>query len=151
MRPERLALSDKVGTVRFNVSSGTSDAASSLLTPKEIKTFHPGNQFVETINVQAVSLESYLKAANVGVVDLLWLDLQGHELAVLGTMESYLPTVSVIFLEVSLAEVYEGVPLYGEARRFLEERGFQVIFEQLPWQDAGNVLAINSALVSSLI
>lgn len=61
---ENLGLFDVEGTLSFHVSSGTSDGASSLLSPKEILNFHPGNCFDETIEVRCVRLDDYLRASS---------------------------------------------------------------------------------------
>lgn len=144
---EPLGLSDQPGRVKLHISSGSSDAASSLLPPKEILAFHPGNRFERAVEVEVVRLDEWLTAQGIAMVDMLWLDLQGYELAVLRSMATWLPAVSFLFIEVSLTEVYEGVPLYPEVRAFLAAQNFDVVFEQLPWPDAGNVLAVNRGLL----
>jgi hypothetical protein len=62
------------------------------------------------------------------------------EFNVLRASKEILPTVKVIYSEVSLLEMYEGAPLYPEYRSWLESQGFSVIDEDLRWTDMGNVL-----------
>jgi mRNA interferase RelE/StbE len=146
---ECLAIAETAGMLDFHISSGTSDAASSLLKPKEIRQFHPGNRFEQIITVQAVRLDDYLKDKRIDRVDFFWLDLQGVELPVLRTMGDSLAKTTALWVEVSIREVYEGVTLYGDLRAFLDQAGFSVQFEQLPWPDAGNVLFVNRQWLGS--
>ena len=51
-----------------------------------------------------------------------------------------------LYTEVSLEELYEGTVLYPEYKKFLESNGFEVVFEDLPWTDGGNVLFRNTRI-----
>lgn len=42
--------------------------------------------------------------------------------------------------EVSLIDTYDGVIKYPEYKNWLIENDFSVVFEDLPYQDMGNVL-----------
>ena len=75
-------------------------------------------------------------------IDFLWLDLQGYELHVLKYGEKVLKGVMAVYTEVNLKELYDGAPLYDELRAWLEAKGFRVEREELPWEDAGNVLFV---------
>ena len=81
-------------------------------------------------------------ANNIDHIDFMWLDMQGAEYQMLKKSKIILPTVKVIFTEVSLLQMYEDCPLYPEFRAWLESEGFEVVAEQLPWKDMGNVLFI---------
>jgi len=41
---------------------------------------------------------------------------------------------------VCLKEVYAEVALYPKVRQWLQDQGFDVVREELPWHDGGNVL-----------
>jgi FkbM family methyltransferase len=138
------ALSDKTGIANLFVSSGSSDASSSLLPPKEHLSEHPTVYFEESIDVPAITLNEWARENGVEKVDLLWLDMQGYELAMLKASSELLRTVSAVYTEVSLKEQYEGTPLYPEIRRWFEEQGFKVEREELAWADAGNVLFVRN-------
>lgn len=143
----KLALSNKNGTASFFVSSGQGDGSSSLLQPKEHLTIHPNVLFKEKIDVQTITLDTWAQKNNITKVDLLWLDLQGSELDVLKASPMIVQTVQVIYTEVSLLETYSEVPLYPEFRSWLEQQGFSVVREELPWQDMGNVLFVRTNLL----
>ncbi len=137
-----LALGDRNGRARMYVSGGGSDGASSLLAPKEHLTEHPDVTFEGTIEVQTVTIDDWARDHGIERVDLLWLDMQGYELAAMRAGERVLSSVRAIYTEVSLREVYEAAPLYAEVRTWLESRGFRAACEALPWRDMGNVLFV---------
>lgn len=139
-----LALSSISGFAQFHISGGTSDGSSSLLTPHKHLDFHPSVSFNQTIIVQTITLDEWAQQNKITQIDCLWLDLQGSELEVLKASPKILQTVKVIHTEVSLIELYKGVPLYSEIRTWLGQQGFSVVKEDIPWQDAGNVLFVRA-------
>jgi FkbM family methyltransferase len=141
----QLALGEAVGTAEFFVSSGSdeSDGSSSLLRPSGHLTEYPDIAFSEVIHVNVTTLDAWAAETGVDRADFLWLDLQGGELAALRGAGKLLPTVRMIYSEVSLKPLYENGPLYPEYRAWLEAQGFQVLREDLPPSySAGNVLFI---------
>src|SRR6266853_3671287 len=137
-----VALGAAVGTANMYVSGGASNASSSLSRPKGHLTDHPDVTFPREIAVQTTTLDAWANASHVSHVDLLWLDMQGHELAAIKAAPGILQTVRAICTEVYLKESYTGVLLYAEAREYLQYRRFRVQREELPWPDAGNVLCV---------
>jgi FkbM family methyltransferase len=138
-----VALSDSTGSATMYVSSGESDGSSSLLVPKEHIVEHPNVKFTEKLQVKTITLDEWTVSERIDHVDFLWLDLQGHELAVLTASPRTLSSVFAIHTEVSLKETYNGVSLYPEFRSWLENKGFEVVRESLPWRDMGNVLLVS--------
>jgi hypothetical protein len=55
-----------------------------------------------------------------------------------------LSSATAVYTEVIATEQYEGAALYPELRRWLEDRGFVVEIEKLPW-GGGNVLFVRRA------
>jgi FkbM family methyltransferase len=137
-----LALSDSNGTAEIFVSGGTSDGSSSLLAPKEHLIEHPNVTFTTKIEVSTITLDKWVVDESIRRIDFLWLDLQGYEFNVLKASPEILESVLVIHTEVSLKHIYEDAPLYPELRQWIESKGFEVRFEALPWNDAGNVLFV---------
>lgn len=149
-----VALSDKNENQTMYVSGGEGAGSSSLLPPdKQMMEYHPNILFDKTIEVTALTLDQWAADENISHVDLLWFDLQGMEPAILKNSPNILRTVKVIFTEVSTRSTYQNSVLYPEFKRWLESEGFQVIREDLPWLDGGNVLFIrkenNSETISS--
>ena len=139
----QIALSDKDGESKFFISSGESDASSSLMNPTGHKEDHPEVRFDSEIIVKTMSLDSWAKKMNINKIDFLWLDMQGHEFNMLKASTEMLKTVSVIHTEVSLSKTYEGSVLYPEYRSWLESIGFKVEIEAIPQgTDMGNVLFV---------
>jgi 2-O-methyltransferase len=135
-----MALGAMNGRMVLNLSSGASDASSSILAPKRVSEFHPTVKFEQSIDVPVVTLADWMNRERVSRIDLLWLDLQGAEFCVLEASEKALPHVSAVYCEVNLVELYDGLKLYPEFRDWLCARGFRVQKELLAWKDAGNVL-----------
>ncbi len=138
-----IALSSETGITRMYVSSGGSDASSSLQKPAEHLADHADVSFEKEIEVQTLTLDEWAARNNIDHVDFLWLDMQGHELEVLKASSKILPTVKAIHTEVSLKKTYENAPLYKDFRKWLEEKGFRVEMEAIPQgADMGNVLFV---------
>lgn len=138
------ALDEVSGALDFHVSTlnGQFFGSGSLLTPKLHKEVHPHIAFDTTITVDSISIDDWANRYRIPRIDFMWLDLQGAEIRALTGAEKMLKTVRAIFMEVSLIETYEGVPLYGDVKEFLSLRGFNVEKEFLPYKDMGNVLFV---------
>ena len=138
----RQALSDRNGRQIFHLSEGGSDGSSSLLMPDQHLEVHPDVRFERSIDVEAVTLDRWAQDQAVRRVDFLWLDMQGMEAAVLRASPKVLAQVRAVHTEVSLIPVYAGTVLYPEFRAWMEEQGFTVAREILPYPDMGNVLFV---------
>jgi 2-O-methyltransferase len=137
----QIALSNENGTSKMFVSSGVSDASSSLLKPTGHLENHPEVYFNETAEVRTQTLDSWAEENSIKKVDFLWLDMQGFEHKMLLASAKILRNVKAIHTEVSMNETYKDAPLYGEFRKWLEEGGFRVIKEAIPaGTDMGNAL-----------
>ncbi len=138
------ALNDTSADVEFHVSTlkGEFYGSGSLLAPNLHKTVHPEIKFDRQIKVKSISLDDWMVEYKIDHVDFLWLDLQGAELRALHGANKILKDVKAIFTEVSLIETYKDVPLYGEVKSFLKDRGFNIAKEYLTYRDMGNVLFV---------
>lgn len=134
------ALSSKNGLIQMNVSTRNGEVfgSSSILEPKEHLDMHPEIKFENKLFVAMMTLHLFCFEQGIANVDLLYLDMQGHEMEVLKS--PMLANVKSIYTEVSLIETYKGVPHYSQVRSHLEDNGFHVVHEDLPWKDMGNVL-----------
>lgn len=136
------ALSTYNGKQSLNVADrfGESFCSHSLLNPKIHLTFHKDITFKEQNLVDVVNLDDYLKENNINYIDYMWLDMQGYESVILQNSPYAMSITKYIYSEVLLMELYENNMLYPEYKKFMESKGFFVIVEDIPWQDAGNVL-----------
>lgn len=114
------------GHQKMYISSGESDASSSLLKPKEHLQFFPGVHFKTDKVVETVALDDWSFKYQVPKVDLMWLDLQGFEMEAMKGGMSLLPLVSCIYLEVNTAENYSGCPLFDQIYDWLSSNGFRL-------------------------
>lgn len=123
-----LALSDQTGTALFHVSErpskpGVASQAGSLHAPKERLQQSP-LIFPRTAQVQTITLDEWALENGVSSIDLLWLDTQGHELAILQAAPTMLPHIKVVLAEVSFIESYENQPKYEDVVAWMEQHGF---------------------------
>ena len=140
-----VALGPEDGSAEFYVSGGASDASSSLLRPSGHLDEHPDVSFERTLHVKVRSIDSWAAENNVSKVDFMWIDMQGAEMAALKGAKKILPTVKVIYTEVSLKPLYETGPLYPEFREWLDAQGFKVAREALASEDCGNVVFVRES------
>jgi FkbM family methyltransferase len=140
----RNALGSENGRVPFNLSSGGSDASSSLLRPDQHLTVHPQIKFEETVLVDSITIDRWLEVNSDVRLDFAWLDLQGAEQAVLSASPKALTQLRAIYTEVSFKQMYVGAPLFKEYRQFLEAAGFSLELEDRRWEDMGNALFVKS-------
>lgn len=139
----QMALSNHSGFANMYVSSGISDASSSLLTPTGHRKDHPGVHFENNIQVPTITLDEWADKNNISQVDFLWFDMQGLEYRVLNASSEVLPKVKAIHSEVSMREAYAGSLLYPDFRAWLEGLGFTVVSEAIPeGVDMGNALFV---------
>jgi len=115
------AISDTIGLRTFYML-GLNWGASSLLKPAG---GYAGNPDETTkIEVPCTTIDAFCRESGIGAVNLLWMDLQGNELAALRGMGSMLDGVVAIHTEVGLKPCYECHQLYPEINAFLEQHGF---------------------------
>jgi 2-O-methyltransferase len=136
------ALGSESGTTKLFKSSGASDGSSSLLAPAEHLNVHPEVKFESELEVPAYTIDDWANKNNISSIDLMWLDLQGAEFKILESSPKIFSTVKVLYTEVSLVETYKGVVLYPEFRDWLLSKNFEVVHEDLPYSDMGNVLFV---------
>jgi FkbM family methyltransferase len=70
--------------------------------------------------------------------DLIWMDLQGSELAALQGLGIFLEYVKFIHTEVTLKPIYTGQDLFPEVNEYLERNGFKLLTKYDPngiWMD----------------
>ncbi len=127
-----LALSDRQGTATFFVSERTTkpgkpSASGSLLSPKEHLNFSKSVVFPTQIAVTTTTIDLWVKEKMISKIDLMWLDMQGHELAALQHATTILPSVKLVYMEVEFVEAYEGQALYRDVKNWMALNGFEPI------------------------
>lgn len=119
-------LGEHEGQVTFHVHEF--DAASSLFAcqPGHLEKFGFSGKSSE-VTVPMTTLARMLDGVPPGRIDLLKLDCQGGELAVLRGAGARLGDVRHIYCEVAFDPIYTGAPLFGDVHRFLIESGFALV------------------------
>lgn len=131
VRRYQCALGAEVGSTSMFVSAGPYETmASSLLPPKEHLVDVPDVTFGERVVVEVTTLDAWAQAQGISRVDVLWLDMQGYELAVMKASPRIMAGVRAIALEVLLNEGYEGAPLRPEVEGWLHDAGFRTVLAQ---------------------
>lgn len=135
------ALSDRVGTSEFHVSSGEpgerfcgsnwnyGNKSSSLLPPSGQEPMHGWIEFKETITVPTSTLAGFCGERKIGRIDFMHMDVQGAELLVLEGAGKKMRDVTAVWLEVTKQALYRGQPLRTDIRRFMQHHGFALAFE----------------------
>lgn len=126
-----LALSDNNGTALFHISErptrpGVASQAGSLHKPKQRLSKSP-LIFPRTTTVPTITLDEWASQNGISAIDLLWLDTQGHELAILQAAPSMIAHIKVILAEVSFIESYEGQPQYEDVVAWITGHGFEYV------------------------
>lgn len=152
--PIQAAVSDNDGIMPLYVAhkpNGKTTQASSLQKPKE-RLKHSPIIFPETIMVPTVNLVTFAHAHNIQSIDLLWLDTQGHEMAILQAIkQTLLPHVRMIYTEVGFTEAYEGQAHADVIIAWLKSEGFTPIaqdFTNPPIWFFGNILFVRNDVIN---
>ena len=156
MARNRLSGYDNVTLCKYALGPKTGDGvmhecdwrsgSSSLRKPTGTLTVHPTVKWIGETKVDVINLDEFCRDNNINSVDIMWLDMQGSENEVIQSSPNIVSNTKYIYSEVSLMEMYEGVPLIDEYKSNMNQLGFEVVWEDLPWQDMGDVLFRNTNL-----
>jgi FkbM family methyltransferase len=121
-----LALGEATGEATLHL---TEDPGGCSLYPSvpDVVERHPeleGGRVTGTTSVHVTQFDEWAADAGVSRVDVVKIDTQGSELAVLQGAREALDTVRAVEVEVEFNELYEGVPLFGQIDALLRENGF---------------------------
>ena len=124
---DKCAIGQIDGNIEINISRNS--VSSSIL---EIKSEHtaaePTSEYISREKVQILKLDSIIDK------NLSWLksniylkiDTQGFEFNVLLGLEKYLRNISVLQIEISLVELYEGQPNWKKILEYMEINNFEI-------------------------
>ena len=85
-----------------------------------------GVKEVRQVSVPVRRLEDYRQEMGLELPDLIKLDVQGYELAVLESAANELEHCKAIITEVSFVELYEGQCMFPDICSFLDRQGFRL-------------------------
>lgn len=120
----RVALGNKNGTTLLHVTD-FSDASSLLtISRNSIAEFHLRETRTEVVIQRC--LDEFVGEQRLPSPDLLKLDVQGYELAILQASQTILATTKAVLAEVSFIEYYQDQCLFHDVVGFLSKRGFRL-------------------------
>lgn len=122
---ERVALGDKDDNVEINISANL-DSSSILPIMDCHISAAPNSAYIGKETVSLMRLDSIAEQLNLRGNILLKVDVQGFELNVLKGAENFLKNTTVLQLELSFVELYEGQPLIEEMTTFVKALGFEL-------------------------
>lgn len=76
--------------------------------------------------VPVVPLDHYVEAEKLPAPDLIKLDVQGYELAILEGGLRCLQAARFVISEVSFIPFYQGQPLFADVVAFMDQQGFEL-------------------------
>ena len=88
-----------------------------------------GDDKFETIKVKSFTLDNWYQTVEVPHIDLLWIDVQGHEKNVINGAINTLKNVDYIILEVGEEELYEGAMNAIETVELMQSLSFEPIMD----------------------
>lgn len=122
------AVAQEKGTATFYVNEF--DATNSLLPrPTSDRRYYPKSAGPKnTIEVDVINLDEFLRTSNISMVDILKFDIQGGELNALHGAESLLRagSTSLIYTEIMFTPHYENSPLFHDIWSFLSKFGYSL-------------------------
>lgn len=154
IRTYPIALSDKTGMAIFHIADhpkrpGKICQAGSLLVPQD-RLNHSPITYPNTTQVPTIILDEWAAQNQVSSIDFMWLDLQGHELAVMKAAPKVLKTVTALYLELNFIQAYEGQPCSQELHEWVLNQGFTLKgtdYQQKPTHFFGNHLYYRSSSI----
>ncbi|MCA1672105.1 MAG: FkbM family methyltransferase [Actinobacteria bacterium] len=78
--------------------------------------------------MEAVTLDGFLAEHPELAPDVLKLDTQGSELAILQGAEETLASVGLVEVEVEFSPIYDRQPLFGDVAAFMTDQGFELLY-----------------------
>lgn len=143
-----IALSDIKGTIKFNVNKSL-DTSSILKSAKIGANSDKSCEFVETREVMSDTIDSFCNLNNISTIDILKMDVQGGELAVLKGAKMMLNEhkVKLIYTEAYFKEQYVDQPLFYDTARYLKDFGYELMDIYEPYYNERQILWCDAIFV----
>jgi FkbM family methyltransferase len=81
-----------------------------------------------TVELDAITVDSFLAGRGDLAPDFLKLDTEGSELSILHGAERALSTIGLVEVEVGFLPIYEGQPLISDVAQFMADHGFELLY-----------------------
>ncbi len=130
--------------------------ASSLLTiDSDVRATWIGGEPLEVIGqrvVPTIRLDTFLDRMHIERVDLLKVDAQGSDLAVVASAGNRIKDIDTVVLEVTItaSQVYRGAPDKQSVMSYMEQRGFELVHVTTQTHDQEQNLTFRRKIRSSV-
>ncbi len=135
------AIAGHVGEVTFHQCEGNNDASGSIVEPKLHLTEFPHITFEHDVVVPCVTLDVLAARFGLGLIDLIWCDIQGAENLMIAQGQRTLALTRYLVIEADRLEMYGGQATRATIEGLLP--GWAVVEE---WPIDANVLFRNQKL-----
>lgn len=143
---QNIALGDKNGKAKLNLSTGNQGQSSSLLQPAKHLQEHPSIKFEGTETVTVKTLDS-LKL-NPADYNMLYMDAQGYEGKILNGAVKFLNSMDLVYTEVNQDEVYKDCAQVQEIDTMLQNfERIETKWLSKSWGDAVYIRKTNMVIV----
>lgn len=78
----------------------------------------------------------------------IWIDVEGSEFEVLKSLDNYLNSVALIFIEVSDLELFENQKLSYDIIKYLTNHNFKILMRDFNYPGQYNIIFVNNSIVS---
>lgn len=145
-----LAISDKSGIATFHVNKSV-DTSSLLASQKLGASSDKSCETVTTVQVKTENIETICSELNIAHIDILKMDVQGSELAILKGAKNTLGhgKISIIYSEVYFKPQYVGQPLFYDIATFLKSYGYELQDLYDPYYNASQILWADALFVKN--
>lgn len=152
IEPHCLALSDAAGTAMLNVNR--SAATSSLLPSAATGRHYWGEGLLDTqerVEVRTQTLDGFCAERGIGAIDVLKLDVQGAEHAVLRGASRLLggAAIDVIYMELIIAPTYVGQRTLHEYLELFAEHRYELFDLYNPVRRRERLIQADALIVSA--
>jgi FkbM family methyltransferase len=124
IKPSRFALGAEPGKHIFYTNASPLTNSLSKTSIETLKYFQGFNDLQGQDEAEVITLQEFLAKEQVHCVDLMKLDLQGHELQAIKGLGGMLNSIKLVYIEIEFLRIYENTPLFSEVESFLREKGF---------------------------
>jgi FkbM family methyltransferase len=99
------------------------------------------------VEVPVTTLKTFMQERRIGLIDLLWMDIQGAELMALRGLGEYIDRVRIIHSEVGFFPIYADQPLFRDIKAYLNAHGFRLVSFTTMGRYFGDAVFVNQRLL----
>jgi FkbM family methyltransferase len=120
------ALGNEEGMALINISKNSYSSSLLQILPLHLNG-DPDSEYIGQEEIEIRKLDSVFKSVCLGKKHIMVkIDTQGYEMKVLEGSASSLPFITLLQIEMSLVQLYEGEILYNRMFEFLQSKGFEL-------------------------